>query len=162
MTELSTTAGMGHRRHRNPRPIGHPWLSDRATTLVLVPAMMIVFIALAGIAVDLSAMHLAHRRAHAVVSVAADDAAGMLDERTLQVDGRPRIDPERAARVALAHVSAARLPGSVVAGPTVTIGPDGRQITITVKLRIEHIFLRSIPSFTSEVLSITASARLTV
>lgn len=133
---------------------------QRGTTLVLVPTFTLVFLVLAGIAVDLSSLHLAHRRAHTVVAVAADDAAGMLDERALQLEGAITIDEAAAARVARAHILAAELPGRVLEEPSVTFATDGRGVTVALTLQVEHIFLKPLPGLDHEVVTVTASARL--
>lgn len=134
---------------------------ERATTLVLVPVMMIVFIALAGIAVDLTTMHMAKRRSLHIVSLAASDAAGMIDDRALQLTGDIRIDRPRAERVVGAHIGAQDLVGTIVDGPHVIITPDGQAVTVSLRLRIEHIFLGSIPSLRFDDLTVHSTARLT-
>lgn len=134
--------------------------SERATTLVLVPAMMLVFIVLGAIGVDMSAMHMCHRRIHTAVSLAADDAAGMLDEVAMQTEGSVRIDPRRAHRVAVAHIAAADLPGELAGEPLVQVSSDGRRVEVEVSIAVEHIFLRSIPNMGSDVMTVRSSGRL--
>ena len=133
---------------------------QRASTLILVPAMTVVFIVLAGIAVDLSAMHLAQRRTHTIISVAADDAAGMIDDRALQLEGEVAIDPEASRRVALAHINAAHLPAELIGDPQITIDSDRRVLTVEVKVQTDHIFLKSVPGMGPEIITVRSSARL--
>lgn len=135
--------------------------SQRGTTLVLVPTLMIVFLALASIAVDLSVMHMAKRRALGVASVAASDAAGMIDDAALQLDGEIRIDTLRAEAVATAHIHSHDLPGEIIEGPHVVIAPDRQSVTISLRLRIEHLFIGSFRSSRFDDVPIRASARLT-
>src|SRR3954453_130837 len=85
--------------------------SERATALSVVPAMTLVLLALAGIAVDLTALHGAHRSVHRSVWAAADEGAGVGDGREGQASGRAVIDPEAATRLATAHLPTAQLPG---------------------------------------------------
>lgn len=137
-----------------------PAVPERATTLILVPTMMIVFIALAAIAVDLSMMHMTKRRALNIVSLAASDAAGMLDDRALQTTGTIRIDPDRASRVAAAHINSQNLGGPLLEGPTTTVSDDGQTLTVSLHLQVDHVFLGSFPAAVSDKLVIRASARL--
>src|SRR5688572_28468668 len=88
---------------------------ERGTALVLVPVMTLVLLCLGAIAVDLSLVHAMHRDTHRVASVAADDAAAMIDERRLQIAGELVVDRRRAERVVRAHVASAQLAGEVVA-----------------------------------------------
>lgn len=134
-------------------------LPERATALVLVPAMLLVFIVLAAIALDLSAVAGAQRGVERVASAAVDDAAGMLDGRQHQLDGSVRIDRERAQRYVLARIEAAHIPGRVVdADVRVT------DTTVDALLRVEtpHLFLRAVPGMSDRVLSspIRVRARL--
>lgn len=115
---------------------------ERGTVLVLVPAMTLVVLSLGAIAVDLSLVHSVHRDAHRVAASAADDAAGMIDERTLQVSGRIELDPARAERVARAHVAAADL-----AGDLVDVQVDAGPATVDVVLTVDapHVILPALP-----------------
>lgn len=117
-----------------------PWRvpSERGTALVLVPALFLVVLSLGAVAVDLSLVHAAHRDAHRVASSAADDAAAMLDERQLQLDGTLRLDAERAVRTASAHVQAAKFAGSLV-DLDVVVGETTVDVTLTLDVR--HVVL---------------------
>lgn len=127
---------------------------------MLVPTLMLVSIVLAGIAIDLSLIHGAHRSTHRVVSSAADDAAGMLDERQLQLTGELRIDPERARSVAMAHVDRSRLPGSLV-DARVVVSPAGDLVEVTVEIAVQHVVLRAAPGHGDQQrLVVTARSRL--
>jgi hypothetical protein len=107
---------------------------------VLVPALALVVIALAAIAVDLSAVHAAHRSLHRSVSAAADDAAGMLDQRHLQLTGEVRIDAAAAQRVAAAHLASASLPGELVDLRT-DVDPAAGTVTVTATVVVRRILL---------------------
>lgn len=156
-----TGHGIGHRSEQRA-PCRRTMVgAERATALILVPTMMIVFITLAGITIDLSALHMAKRRAVNVVSLAASDAAGMIDDTALQLDGELRIDPRRAERVVIAHVRTQELVGEVTDGPNVGFSPDGRSITVSLDLRVEHVFLGVLPSLGHEVVTVHGSASLT-
>lgn len=77
---------------------------DRASAVVLAPALVLVLLVLGAIAVDLSLVHTARRSAHRSLSAAADDAAAMIDSREFQRSGSVQLDPAAAERVALAHL----------------------------------------------------------
>lgn len=134
---------------------------ERATALMLVPALMLVLLSLGAIAVDLTALHGAHRRAHRVVSAAADDAAGMLDSRLIQETGELRIDPEAAGAVVTAHLDSASLPGTQIGPTQVTVSDDGTAVLVAVHVRIEHVLLPSLPgSDQADIVTVSATGRL--
>lgn len=138
-----------------------PIRSDRASALVLVPAMTLVLLCLGGIAIDLSLLHGAHRAAHRVVSTAADDGASMLDAEHLQSSGELRIDPVRARRVALAQLGGSTLPGRLVGEPVIEVDRDGALLTVTTVVEIDHVMLRSLPGWGApERFTIRSSARM--
>lgn len=127
------------------RPVPTDRRSERASALVLVPTMLLVLLCLAGIAIDLSLLHGAHRGAHRVVSAAADDAAAMIDPELLQLTGELRIDPDAARRVATAQVGTMSLPGRQVGPVQVTVSADGATVSVRVTVEIDHVVLRSLP-----------------
>ncbi|MGB6056925.1 MAG: hypothetical protein WBF71_01575 [Microthrixaceae bacterium] len=140
--------------------MGRP-IAERGTALILVPTMMLVLLALGAIAIDLSVLHLSHRTVHRVVSSAADDAAGMIDTRQVQIDGSVRIDSATARRTVAAHLEAASLPGTLQGAPQVEVSGDGLSLTVRVKVEVPHILLRSMPGARrSELLTVSASARI--
>lgn len=134
--------------------------SERASALVLIPAMALVVIALAAITIDLSLVHSAHRSVHRIASAAADDAAAMLDERELQRSGEVAIDPIAARRVVDAHLAAASLPGELVEVAT-RIDGSGTVVQVTVVVDVDHVALPDSPPLgTAERLTVTARGRL--
>ena len=127
---------------------------------MLVPALALVVIALAGIAVDLSALHAAHRSVHRTVSTAAEDAAAMLDQRHLQLTGEVRIDADAARRVAAAHLAAASLPGELVDLRT-DVDPVGGTVTVTATVVVRRIVLpASTTTGRDETLEVRSRARV--
>lgn len=136
MSEHRPTRWLPARRTSAPGRV----LAERASALVLVPAMALVVIALAAIAVDLSMLHAAHRSVHRSVSAAADDAAAMIDLRQVQVTGELRVDPEAARRVAAAHLDAATLPGELV-GLRTDVDTAGLTVTVTATVVVRHVVL---------------------
>ena len=127
---------------------------------MLVPSLMLVLIALTGIAIDLTLLHLSHRSLHRAVSAAADDAASMIDERHLQLSGELRIDEQRATTVAMARMGIADTPGRIDA-VTVSFGPGGDTVTVAVDAEVDHIVLRAAPGIgATEQLVVRAASRL--
>lgn len=133
-------------RHTTSRPMR----SERATALVMVPAMALVFIVLAAIALDLTAVSGVQRAAERELSAAVDDAAGMLDGPAHQRDGAVRIDRDAAERVVRARLGAADLPGRIVA-LDVTI--TDTTVDATARIESPHIFLRAVPGMDDAALS---------
>ena len=127
---------------------------------MLVPAMALIVFALAGVAVDLSLVHSAHRSLHRSVSAAADDAAAMIDQRQMQMTGELRIDPVAARRVADAHLATATLPGELVQLRT-EVDPSGGTVTVTATVVVRRILLpASVSSGRDDSLDARARARV--
>ncbi len=127
---------------------------------MLVPAMTLVVFVLVGIAVDLSMVHSAHRSLHRSVSAAADDAAGMIDQREMQLTGDLRIDAAAAQRVAAAHLATARLPGDLVELRT-DVDPSGGTVTVIATVVVRRILLpASASTGRDETLDVRVRARV--
>lgn len=135
--------------------------TERGTALVLAPALMLVLLALGAIAIDLSALHAQHRQLHATASAAADDAAGMLDERHLQSSGELRIDPAAATRVVRSHLHDGAVPGRLDGSVGVTVSADGTTVEVRTTVIVERVLLPSLRRGSSrERLEVRVSARL--
>ena len=150
---------------RHPAALAERWRragpAESASALALVPALLLVFICLGGMAIDLSLVHGAHRSAHRVVSGAADDAASMIDTNELQLTGELRIDRRAAERVALAHLQLADLPGQMVGTPVIDVDADAAVVTVQVDLDVDHVMLRALPGHPDhQQIHVEASARL--
>lgn len=134
---------------------------ERSAAIVLAPALLLVMLALAAIAVDLSALHHAHRNIHRVVATAADDAAGLIDGHHLHATGDPRIDAEAATRFVRSQLDQTHLPGELVGPPSVTFDDAGSHVTVQVVVDVDHIVARSLSARrSSSRLNVTASARM--
>ena len=131
----------------------HRRRDQAGSALVLVPALVLVALALGGIGVDLALVHMARRSAYRSLSAAVDDAAGMVDARRLQLDGEARLDPGAAERVVRAHLgllvsSGAESwaePAFEVTGAEVLTDPDAGTVSVTATVRVEHILLAAVP-----------------
>ncbi|MGB4747272.1 MAG: pilus assembly protein TadG-related protein [Candidatus Microthrix parvicella] len=119
--------------------------NDRASSLMLVPAGILVIVLLGGIAIDLSAAHLAQRRLVQVTERAADDAAGMLDSDSLRSGGPARVSPGAAQNLARLQVSAFDVPALQNTGTAVSIGRDGRSVTVSTTATVRRLFGAALP-----------------
>jgi len=126
---------------------------------VLVPTLMLVAVALCGIAVDLVAVHAAQRRTQGILASAADDAAGMVDTRRIQLDGATVVDPGAARRVVAAHVAATRLPGTL---RRLDVEVRSDSVEVRAELAVARITLRGVPGAPPETtVSVRARALVT-
>jgi hypothetical protein len=131
--------------------------TERATALFLIPAVTLAFVVLAGIALDLAAVHAAHRSAHRVASAAADDAAGMIDTRQVQIEGRVVVDPDAATRLAMGRVLSATLPGRT---EHLRIEVRDDLVVVAFELVVGHAFLGTFPGVDDARVPVTARARV--
>ncbi len=117
-------------------------VGERGTALVMVPALALVLVVLGAVAIDLAVAHAAQRSAVRVATAAADDAAGMIDRRAVQLDGVVRIDPVAADLVARARIRTADLPGPVEG---VEVHSDASSVEVVLRVRVPHVFLDAVP-----------------
>ena len=111
---------------------------------MLVPAAVLVLIALAAIAVDSAIVLLAQRQAGDVAAAAANDAAGAaVSERAFYGGGTVDIDPARATQL-VADAVAARGTGLDLVGPPAVV-VSGRQVCVTVQARVRYLFSPAVP-----------------
>jgi hypothetical protein len=154
-TEVVRSDVVRHGEHVRAGLVRH----ERATAAMLAPAMALVLVVLAAIALDLSAVAGTQRAAERVVAAAADDAAGMLDGRAHQHDGSVRVDREAAVRIVKAHLDAADLPGRL---RDLDVLVTDTTVDVTVRVESPHLFLRAVPGMDDVALSapIRVRARL--
>jgi Flp pilus assembly protein TadG len=126
---------------RSPTKPSWPRTDERGTALVLAPALVIVLIVLGGLAVDLSLLRSARRALDDAVAAAADDAAGMLDERRLLTDGTVTIDPAAARRIAEARLTAGRVPGRLRG---LRVDARGPEVRVDVDVAVPPVFLKAL------------------
>lgn len=120
--------------------------------------MTLVTIMLLGVAIDLTSMHVAQRRAQRVVAAAADDAAGLIDTRRVQLDGTVVVDPDDARAYVIARVTTAGLPGRL---DHLEIDVEEDAVHVHLLLEVDHILLGAVPGLDDhEVVPVRASARL--
>jgi len=129
---------------------GSSAVGERATALVLVPALMLVLIVLASIALDLSAVAGSQRSTERIVAAAVDDAAGMIDGRAHQIDGTVSIDRSAAERVVRARLDDARLRGRIT---DIRVTVTDTTVEASVRVETPHIFLHAVPGMADRALS---------
>ena len=136
------TTGLKSRRASGP---------DRGTALVLIPTCFLVVIGLSAVAVDGAIVHSAQRRLAAVCAASADDAAGMLDERTLHSSGVVQLDPLEATRMAQSRLRPDLLPGPLVGQPTIHVDAAHGTVDVEASIRLNQLIFRAMPGATRAV-----------
>ena len=126
---------------------------ERATALMLAPALVLIVLVLGAIAVDLSLVHTARRSAYRSLSAAADDAAAMVDSEEFQRTGRVWIDPDAADRVVRAHLGlfdgdppeGFAAPAFRVVSADVTTDPSAGTVQIDAVVEVPHVLGPAVP-----------------
>ena len=136
---------------------------ERGSTLMLMPAAVLVVLLLGAIALDFAAVFLAERELANVAAAAANDAATQaLDREAFYSDGTVRLDPDRARRVAEAAV-ALRGPDWLEPGTLrvdVVVDPVAPVVTVTVEAEAGRVIARAIPGVDGST-PVDATARAT-
>lgn len=135
--------------------------SERASTLLLFPAAVLVLMVLGAIAVDLGILSGARRDLIRSVGAAADDAAARLSVDRLRAGELGAIDLQEAHQQVLADLALDGLPGSAVGTPRVALGPGADTIEVEVTRRIPHVFGRAVPGLPEdELVTVRLTGRL--
>lgn len=125
---------------------------------MLAPALVLVVVVLGSIAVDLSVVHAAQRCLRRIAATSADDAAGMIDQREVQLSGLVRIDHEAARRIVRHRFDTATLPGRLV---TLDVAVDEESVVVDATIQVDHIFLKALPGHAdSEPVRVRTAGRL--
>ena len=127
--------------------------------MILVPALVLVLVVLAAIAVDSAVVFLGQRQLGDAAAAAANDAASALSDPSFYRAGSVDLDPIVARRVADASVAAQDHSGFTINGP-VDVQVEGRQVCVSLTGRVEAIFGRAIPGV-SHVATVRARATAT-
>lgn len=135
---------------------------DRGSVLMLMPALFLIMLVLAAIAVDLTAVRVRQRTFLAAITDAANDAVTVgLDEDAFRAGAGYRLDPSRVRNVVFATLAARGVADHLTAAPEVIIDPAGT-VTIRAVGRVDHIFsgaLPGTPRTTSVHAEVTATAQ---
>lgn len=111
---------------------------------MLVPAAVLVLLALAAIAVDSAIVFMTQRQAGDVAAAAANDAAGAaLSEGAFYKGGAVDIDLARATQVVNDAVVARGTGLDLVGPPSVVV--SGRQVCVTVQARVRYLVSPALP-----------------
>jgi uncharacterized membrane protein len=120
------------------------WGADeRGSTLMLMPAGLLVVLILASIAVDMAIVQLRQRQAHDLASAAANDAATAAADQVGLRQGTYVVDGDAADQVVAGIVGASELAPLVVGTPDVTVTGDG--VRVVLELRADYIFASVMP-----------------
>jgi uncharacterized membrane protein len=120
------------------------WGADqRGSTLMLMPAGLLVVLILASIAVDMAIVQLRQRQAHDLASAAANDAATAAADQVGLRRGTYVVDGDAADEVVAGIVGASELAPLVVGTPDVTVTGDG--VRVVIELRADYIFAGVMP-----------------
>lgn len=108
---------------------------------MLMPAAVVIVLLLGAIAVDSAIVYLGQRQAYNVAFDAANDAAGAgFDVEVARTRGEIVYDPDRVRALAEQAVAAAGLDGLEL----VSTELDGAAVVVTVRRRIEHLFVQAL------------------
>lgn len=129
---------------------------------MLMPAAVLVLVAMAGVTVDAALVFLADRQLADAAAAAANDAvAAALDDAAFYEAGELRVDPDEARRVvaeAVAARSAAWLEPVQVVRVEVTAGPA---VTVELAGQVRRLFGSAMPGV-SERVAVGAAATATL
>jgi hypothetical protein len=118
--------------------------SERASTLLLFPAAVLVVMLLSAIAVDMTQLHTAQVDLDDAVHMAADDGAAMIDIDLLRSSGEVAIDLDAARRTIVGDLADASLTGS--SGTVeVAAGPRPGTLRVTATRRVRRLFGSVLP-----------------
>jgi len=116
---------------------------ERGSSLVLMPAAVLVLIVLAAICVDLSAVQLGQRQLVVAAQAAANDAAAAgFDASSFYDGGGVRLDRVAARRAAAASLAANAPASRLVA---VTIDATTAEVEVRVTATVRTVFRRGLP-----------------
>lgn len=145
--------GLGDRPARSSRGDR----GDRGSSLVLMPAGVLVVLILASIAVDMSVVHLRKRQALDLAAAAANDAATAGADPVALRAGAFRLEPAAARQVVLRTVAASELAPDLAAAPLVRVTDTG--VVVTLAVEADYVFAGALPGAPDgAVVTATASA----
>lgn len=117
--------------------------SERGSSLMLMPAAVLVFVVLGAFCVDFAAIHLGQRELVTAAQGAANDAAAAgFDEAAFYEGDAITLDPARARRAADASL-AANEPDARIVGFSVDVGEATVEVELTIA--VETVFSKALP-----------------
>jgi hypothetical protein len=118
--------------------------AEGGSTLLLMPAAVLIVIVLGAISVDFAIVFLAERELSNATAAAANDAAGAaVAEEPFYRSGEVRIDAAVARRVAEEAMAARR--AEYLRDVTVDVEVAGGRLAVAVTARVGYVFARAIP-----------------
>lgn len=128
---------------------------ERGSSLMLMPAAVLVFVVLGAFCVDFAAIHLGQRELVTAAQGAANDAAAAgFDEDAFYGGGAVTLDPVRARQAAAASL-ADNLPEAEIVGFSVATGEASVEVELT--LAVETVFSKALPG-APDTVEVTARA----
>jgi len=120
-------------------------VGDEGSSLLLMPVAVLIVLLLGAIAVDLSAVRLAHRDLIDVAASGANDAATAgLDPTAFRRTGTYAIDLGRAYAALDRSIEHRHLAQSVT-HRSITAGPGPDEITVELEMTVPAFFAKSLP-----------------
>jgi len=129
---------------------------DRGSSLMLMPAAVLVFVVLGAFCVDFAAVHLGQRELVTAAQGAANDAAaaGFDEAGFYEGDGTVTLDPALARRAATASL-VDNAPDARIVGFSVDVAESSVEIELT--LAVETVFSKALPG-APDTVEVTARA----
>lgn len=131
--------------------------TDRGSTLMLMPACVLVVLVLASIAVDMSLVHLRQRQALDVAASAANDAVTAGVDTAMLRSGDYRLGSGSVQAVVLHSVGNSDLAPHLARPPEIAVADDTVEVTLAVEA--DYLFSGIMPGAPDgTVVTTTASA----
>jgi hypothetical protein len=118
-------------------------VDERGSSLILMPAGVLIVLVLASIAVDMAIVHLRQRQAFDLAAGAANDAATAAADEVALRSGEFRLDPAQARAIVERVVAASSLAPEVAAPPEVVVTDEG--VEVTLSLEADYVFAGVMP-----------------
>lgn len=131
---------------------------DRGSSLILMPAGVLIVLVLGSIAVDMAIVQLRQRQAFDLAAGAANDAATAAADVGALRSGEFRLDPARARAVVDRVVAASELAPDLAGAPVVTVTEGG--VEVTLALEADYVFAGVVPG-APDGTTVTATASAT-
>jgi uncharacterized membrane protein len=129
--------------------------SEQGSSLMLMPAAVLVFVVLGAFCVDFAAIHLGQRELVTAAQGAANDAAAAgFDEGAFYGGGAVTLDPALARRAATDSL-AENAPEARIVGFSVDVAEASVEIELT--LAVETVFSKALPG-APDTVEVTARA----
>jgi Flp pilus assembly protein TadG len=129
---------------------GRPEAGDRGSITLMMLALFVVLIALAGIVIDGGAKLNQAENANAIAQEAARAGAGMVNQANAYANGRFTVDPAQAVAAARLYLASNGYSAANGYLTTVTpVGTDSIQVTVTVTSRTRVLSIVGVASMTS-------------